>query len=82
MDISAIQRLDAPTRDVYVERSVTNDRNFAGFGLDTTAYCDCFLDKQHIPMDAIKVGRCCFFITSTSPGYHSAICYQYLDTSC
>jgi len=54
MDTSAIQRPDAPTRDVYVERSVTNDRHFAGFGLNTKDYCDCFLDKEHMPMDKIK----------------------------
>ena len=69
MDTSAVQRLGAPTRDVYVERSVTNDRHFAGFGLNTKDYCDCFLDKDHMPMDKIKVGSCCVL----SPQSHIAV---------
>jgi hypothetical protein len=56
VDTSGVQRTEAPTRDVYVERSLENDRNFAGFGRSTDSYCDCYLDPKQLPVDAIKVG--------------------------
>jgi hypothetical protein len=57
VDTSGVQRTEAPTRDVYVERSLEGDRNFAGFGRATDSYCDCYLDPKQLPVDAIKVGR-------------------------
>jgi hypothetical protein len=35
-----------------------SDREFAGFGLASDKYCDCFLDAEQLPVDDIKVGAC------------------------
>lgn len=56
VDIGNIQRLDAPTRDVYVVRTEDGDREFAGFGLPTDQYADAFIDKSNLPLDKVKVG--------------------------
>jgi fructokinase len=58
VDTSAVQRVDAPTRDVYVERTTTGDRVFAGFGMPTEQYCDCFLDATAFPDDLMSVSKC------------------------
>lgn len=51
-----MQRVPAPTRDIYVERKMDGDRVFAGFGRPSQEYCDCFLDPDKLPEDIIKVG--------------------------
>jgi fructokinase len=38
---------------VYVVRDEGGDREFAGFGLPTGAYCDCFISEQQLPLGAI-----------------------------
>jgi len=41
---------DAPTRTVYVTRTLEGDRHFAGFGTtDTTAFADAKLDASKLP---------------------------------
>jgi fructokinase len=40
-------------RDVYVTRDESGDREFAGFGLPTTDYCDCFINAEHLPLGVI-----------------------------
>lgn len=55
MDTSTVQRCDAPTRDIYVERKLDGDRVFAGFGVESEKYCDCFLDEDKLPKDVLKV---------------------------
>lgn len=42
-------------RDVYVERSINGDRNFAGFGAPADSYADCFIDSAKLPMELIDV---------------------------
>jgi len=56
VDVSGVQRTDAPTRDVYVVRQTNGDREFAGFGLESGAYCDTRVDADRLPLDAIQVG--------------------------
>jgi hypothetical protein len=51
-----VQRVAAPTRDIYVERKMDGDRVFAGFGRPSQEYCDCFLDPDKLPEDILKVG--------------------------
>lgn len=54
VDVSAVQRRPEPTRDVYVVRDDKGDREFAGFGLSTDSYSDCFLDASSVPLDSIR----------------------------
>ncbi|HEY9708525.1 MAG TPA: carbohydrate kinase [Oculatellaceae cyanobacterium] len=51
VDSTGVQRHPtAPTRQVYVVRSETGDREFAGFGdLDTSQFADAFLDASKLP---------------------------------
>lgn len=54
VDLSGIMRVDQATRDVYVERSLNGDRNFAGFGSAPDSYADCFIDAANLPMEKIE----------------------------
>jgi len=56
VDSTGIQRHPtAPTRQVYVVRSETGDREFAGFGeLDTTQFADAFLEASELPVSLFK----------------------------
>lgn len=54
VDTSTVQRVSAPTRDIYVERTLDGDRVFAGFGRPSQEYCDCFLDPDKLPEDILK----------------------------
>ncbi len=56
VDVSGVQRTAAPTRDVYVVRQLNGDREFAGFGLESDAYCDTRVDAARLPLGAIEVG--------------------------
>ncbi len=51
VDSTGVQRHPtAPTRQVYVVRSETGDREFAGFGdLDTSQFADAFLNASKLP---------------------------------
>jgi fructokinase len=51
VNLEGLQRHpQAPTRRVYVTRSLEGDRTFAGFGdLDTTEFADAFLDAEQLP---------------------------------
>jgi fructokinase len=53
---SGIQRHpSAPTRKVYVLRSETGDRRFAGFGdLDTTEFADTYLQADQLPVELFE----------------------------
>ena len=54
VDVSGVQRVDAPTRDVYVVFDTAGERQFVGFGTDdTTAFADCFLDAGALPTPAL-----------------------------
>eukprot|EP01026_Neomeris_dumetosa_P009512 TRINITY_DN13247_c0_g1_i1.p2 TRINITY_DN13247_c0_g1~~TRINITY_DN13247_c0_g1_i1.p2 ORF type:complete len:266 (+),score=31.73 TRINITY_DN13247_c0_g1_i1:593-1390(+) len=52
--MSGVQRHDKPTRAVYVTRSMEGDREFAGFGLPTHHYSDCFISSRDLPIDTIQ----------------------------
>jgi hypothetical protein len=57
VDVSGVQRTGAPTRDVYVVRQLNGDREFAGFGQPSDAYCDTRVDAARLPLGAIRVRR-------------------------
>ncbi|HEY9615206.1 MAG TPA: carbohydrate kinase [Microcoleaceae cyanobacterium] len=56
VDGTGIQRhATAPTRGVYVVRSLTNDRSFAGFGdYQTTEFADTHLQADQIPVSLFE----------------------------
>jgi fructokinase len=51
VNLEGLQRHpDAPTRTVYVTRTLEGDRHFAGFGtIDTTAFADANLEASQLP---------------------------------
>jgi fructokinase len=51
VDLQGLQQHpQAPTRSVYVTRSLEGDRTFAGFGdVDTTAFADAYLQAELLP---------------------------------
>ena len=50
VNVSAVQRVDAPTRDVYVVFDGAGERQFVGFGSpDPAAFADCALDAARLP---------------------------------
>lgn len=52
VNTQGIQTTQAPTRQVYVTRTVEGDRTFAGFGTyDTAAFADTQLQADHLPVD-------------------------------
>ncbi|UJB68139.1 carbohydrate kinase [Acaryochloris sp. 'Moss Beach'] len=52
VNTQGIQTTQAPTRQVYVTRTVEGDRTFAGFGTyDTAAFADTQLQAAHLPVD-------------------------------
>ncbi|HAZ47033.1 MAG TPA: carbohydrate kinase [Cyanobacteria bacterium UBA11369] len=56
VDTTGIQRHPkAPTRQVYVLRSLAGDRSFAGFGLsDTTEFADAFLQADQLRVELFE----------------------------
>ena len=54
VDTSGIQRVVQPTRAVYVTRDADGDREFAGFGMPSEEYCDCFISPDHLPEGMLK----------------------------
>jgi fructokinase len=59
VDITGVQRHPtAPTRQVYVVRSVGGDREFAGFGdKNTTEFADAYLQASHLPEDLFETAE-------------------------
>jgi hypothetical protein len=56
VDVEAVQRVDAPTRDVLVVFDKDGDRQFVGFGKTvTTEFADCFISADSLPMDTLRV---------------------------
>lgn len=52
VNTQGIQTAEAPTRQVYVTRTIEGDRTFAGFGTyDTSAFADTQLQADHLPVD-------------------------------
>lgn len=52
--MDAVQRVEAPTRDVFVVRTMDGDRIFDSFGQDTSTYCDCFIDPDALPANLLQ----------------------------
>jgi fructokinase len=57
VDVSCVQRVQQPTREVYVVRTLDGDRTFDSFGHDTNTYCDCFIQAQDLPKDKIRAAE-------------------------
>lgn len=56
MDLSPVQRVPEPTRDVLVTRDHGGEREFSGFGAaKNNEYADCFIDGEKMPEATIKV---------------------------
>ena len=56
VDLTPVQRVPQPTRDVLVTRDHSGEREFSGFGAaKNNEYADCFIDGSKIPEDTIKV---------------------------
>ena len=56
VDLSSVQRVPQPTRDVLVTRDEGGEREFSGFGAaKNNEYADCFLDGEKMPEATIKV---------------------------
>lgn len=56
VDLSPVQRVPQPTRDVLVTRDEAGEREFSGFGAaQNDEYADCFIDASRLPEDTIKV---------------------------
>jgi len=69
VDSTGVQRHPtAPTRQVYVVRSETGDREFAGFGgLDTTKFADAFLQAVKLPASLFESAEFLVFGTLELP---------------
>ncbi|NEP12258.1 MAG: carbohydrate kinase [Symploca sp. SIO2C1] len=69
VDSTGVQRHPtAPTRQVYVVRSETGDREFAGFGeLDTTKFADAFLQAAKLPSSLFESAEFLVFGTLELP---------------
>ena len=66
VDVSPIQRVDAPTRDVYVVFDAAGERQFVGFGSpDPAAFADCALDAEGLPTDTLLVAPGVTLVTGT-----------------
>ena len=50
-----IQRRPEPTRDVYVTRRSSGEREFVGFGREADEYADCHIDPATLPVEKIQV---------------------------
>ena len=56
VDLTPVQRVPEPTRDVLVTRDEGGEREFSGFGAaKNNEYADCFIDADRIPESTIKV---------------------------
>lgn len=54
VDISAVQRVDRPTRDVLVVYRSDGDRQFVGFGGPNDSFADAVISADSLPLDALR----------------------------
>ncbi|KJH72054.1 carbohydrate kinase family protein [Aliterella atlantica] len=80
VDITGVQRCSAPTRQIYVERTETGDRIFAGFGdLNTSDFADTQLQAAQIPeklfttADFLVLGTIALAYPHSRQGVHRAL---------
>ena len=63
MDVSAVQTVDKPTRDVLVVYDSDGDCQFVGFGGPNDSFADCFISAEQLPLDTLK--SCAALVTGT-----------------
>ena len=63
VDVSAVQTVDKPTRDVLVVYDSDGDRQFVGFGGPNDSFADCFISPEQLPLDTLK--SCAALVTGT-----------------
>ena len=63
MDVSAVQTVDKPTRDVLVVYDQDGDRQFVGFGGHNDSFADCFISAEQLPLDSLR--SCVAVVTGT-----------------
>ena len=63
VDVSAVQTVDKPTRDVLVVYDSDGDRQFVGFGGPNDSFADCFISSEKLPLDTLK--SCAALVTGT-----------------
>ncbi|KAK9909596.1 hypothetical protein WJX75_004721 [Coccomyxa subellipsoidea] len=54
VDISAVQQVDLPTRDVLVVYDSSGDRQFVGFGGPNESFADTAISADALPLDALQ----------------------------
>ncbi len=63
MDVSAVQTVDKPTRDVLVVYDSDGDRQFVGFGGPNDSFADCYISADQLPLDTLT--KCAALVTGT-----------------
>ena len=63
VDISGVQTVDKPTRDVLVVYDQDGDRQFVGFGGPNDSFADCFISAEQLPLDTLR--SCVAMVTGT-----------------
>ncbi len=54
VDVSGVQRVDLPTRDVLVVYDSNDDRQFVGFGGPNESFADTVISADQLPLDALR----------------------------
>ncbi|CAL8467862.1 g7400 [Coccomyxa elongata] len=54
VDVSGVQRVDLPTRDVLVVYDSNDDRQFVGFGGPNESFADTAISADQLPLDALR----------------------------
>lgn len=68
MDLSGVQHVDSPTRDVLVIFDNDGDREFIGFGsAEADQFADCFISAEKLPAKKIQVRAAASHTLSSSP---------------
>lgn len=63
VDVSAVQTVDKPTRDVLVVYDSDGDRQFVGFGGPNDTFADCYISADQLPLDTLT--NCAALVTGT-----------------
>jgi len=83
VDLTPVQRVPEPTRDVLVTRDEAGEREFSGFGAaKNNEYADCFIDADKMPESTIKANKqqactICRLLKHTDQSWHGfSICVE------
>ena len=63
VDVSSVQTVDRPTRDVLVVYDSDGDRQFVGFGGPNDSFADCYISADQLPVDTLT--NCAALVTGT-----------------